>query len=145
MTSTISALGDSVIMGNEQDEILITAKADGVAKAGDIVHITTGTAAIANSDVDAVDLMIGILKERYDTDIDTVPTASDPVDVIIPRSGHLYRVITANLSASGPGIQMILTNAAGLGKATAIETNERCRTFGDSYVTGDTVAEVIWS
>ncbi len=145
MTSTISALGDSVIMGDLNDEEIITGLASGSEKAGDLVNITTSTGALAKCDVDVIDLFIGICVERYDTDIDTAYTASDAVDVVIPKSGHKYRVQTANLSASGPGIAMILTNAAGLGKQTAIETNERCRTFGDSYVTGDTVAEVIWS
>lgn len=145
MTSTISALGDSVVMGDMNDEELIPAIASGSEKAGHCVNITTATGAAAITDVDSVDLFVGIVKERYDTDIDTAITASKVIDIIIPKSGHKYRVITANLSASGPGIQMIFTSSAGLGKQTAIETNERCRTFSDSYVTGDTVAEVIWS
>ena len=145
MTSTISALGDSVLMGPENDELMVTAIASGSEKAGHCVNITTATGAAAITDVDAVDLFVGICKERYDTDIDTAFTSGDAIQVIIPRSGHLYRVITANLSASGPGVAMIFTNAAGLGKQTAIETNERCRTYYDTYVTGDTVAEVIWS
>jgi hypothetical protein len=142
MTSTISGLGGSVICGDENDEDMVTMIADGTAKAGWLVGNSSGT--IAGTDTDGVDTFVGILKERYDTDLDSIPTAGKPVTVVRPRSGHRYRVFVTDLNASGPGLPLQFGATAGsLSVVAAVEGAKVAYTT--KYTDNDTVAEITWA
>ena len=133
----------STVEVDADSENFVTAIAEGTSKACDVVNVTTGTGIIAQTDVDSVDLFTGILATRYDTDIDTAPTATKTVRVLLPKTGHKYIVTVVDLSASGPGIPLTFhTTAGALTKVTDVEATHICRTW--RYTDGDTVAEVIW-
>jgi len=128
---------------NASEEFYVTAIADGTCKAGNVVNVTTATAAVAQTDVDSVDLFTGILEVRYDTDVDTAPTAAKIVQVVLPQVGHKYIVTVVDLNASGPGIPLTFhTTAGSLTKVTDVEATHVARTW--RYTDGDTIAEVIW-
>jgi hypothetical protein len=133
----------STVEVDADQENFVTAIAEGTSKAGDVVNVTTGTGIIAQTDVNAVDLFTGILATRYDTDIDTAPTASKTVRVLLPKVGHKYIVTVVDLNASGPGIPLTFhTTAGALTVVSDVEATHICRTW--RYTDGDTVAEVIW-
>ena len=133
----------STVEVDADQENFVTAIAEGTSKACDMVNVTTATAVIAQTDIDSVDLFTGILATRYDTDIDSVPTATKTVRVLLPKTGHKYIVTVVDLSASGPGIPLTFhTTAGALTKVTDVEATHICRTW--RYTDGDTVAEVIW-
>lgn len=133
----------STVEVDADQENFITALAEGTSKPGDVVNVTTATGVIAQTDIDIVDLFIGILATRYDTDINSVITATKTVRVLIPKVGHKYIVTVVDLSASGPGIPLTFhTTAGALTKVTDVEATHVARTW--RYTSGDTIAEVIW-
>jgi hypothetical protein len=142
VNSTISYYGGSVCVGPKADETFVTAKADGTSKAGNMVTILS-TGFVDNTDVNAVDFFVGIMMERYDTDIDTAPTSGKLVQIVIPKVGHKYRVLCSDMDTSAPGQGATFSTTEGvLAKVTDIEATHVCRT--SKYEDGDTVAEVIW-
>jgi len=137
----ISDLKGDVIVGDEGEEEITTMLADGTAKAGQFVGNSSGT--VAGCDTDGVDTFVGIQLKRYDTDLDTAPTAAKPVRVVKPKSGHKYRVFVTDLNASGPGILLNFGSTAGsLSVVAAIENEKVAKTV--SYTDGDTVAVIEW-
>jgi hypothetical protein len=139
--SLLSELGASVCV-NSAEETFITALADGTAKAGWVVGLTAA-GVIAGSDTDGVDEFVGIVMERYDTDLDTAVTAGKTVQVVLPRSGHRYRVIVTDLNSSIPGVPVGFGATAGaLSVVATIESTHVARTW--KYTDGDTIAELIW-
>ena len=119
--------------------------ADGAMKAGNVVSNNNGTVAGVDTDSgeDYENTFIGIQKERFDTDLDSIPTAGVTVDVIYPEAGKEYNIIVVDLNASGSGIPLGFHTTAGvLTKVAAVESHCLCRTL--EYEDGDTVAKVIW-
>lgn len=139
--SKISEVG-GVIQGNWDDEIIVPAIADGTAKAGWLVGITAA-GAVAGIDTDGVDHFVGILLEQKDVDMDTAITASKPVSVVIPQSGHLYGVFCADLGTSTVGTLLSAGSDAGvMAKVAAVENFHMARTY--RYTDNDTVCIAIW-
>jgi hypothetical protein len=141
--SKISDLGGEICVDSGGLEIRKPAVADGTAKAGWIVSLTTA-GVVAGVDVDAgPDAITGILDRRYDTPIDDVPTAGLAVEVIIPVAGRRYRIFVTDLNSSLGGVTVGPGSTAGaLSVVAAVEDAHVART--DKYTDGDTVAEVIW-
>jgi hypothetical protein len=140
--SKISDLGGEICVDSGGLETRVIAKADGTAKAGWIVGLTTA-GIVAGTDTDAPDALLGILDRRYDTPIDDIPTAGLAVEVIIPIAGKRYRVFVTDLNSSLPGVPVLPGATAGsLSVQAAVEGAHVART--SKYTDGDTVAEVVW-
>ena len=140
--STISGLGGQVILGDYLDETIIPAIADGTAKAGWVVGLTTA-GVVAGADTDAPDALIGILLPQYTIDVDTAITSPLPCSVVIPKSGHLYAVFVADMNSSLVGLPMNISGDAGVFAVVAtVEGTHLCKSY--SYTDGDTVAIVVW-
>ena len=139
--SKISELGSGVCVDSGA-ELTITALADGTAKAGWYVGLTAA-GVVAGADSDSPDAGFGLLLKRYDTDLDTSPTATRQVRVVIPRAGRRYRVFCADMNASLVGLPMnVAADAGKFAVVATVESYHLCRC--SRYTDGDTVAEVIW-
>ena len=140
--SKISELGGSVCVSSAE-ETYVTGIADGTAKAGWLVGLVIATGVVAGCDTDGVDEFVGILCERYDTDIDTAIASGKTVRIVIPKAGHKYRMFTADLGAAGIGICAGFGADAGvLALVAAAENTHLCRSW--IYTDDDTVGEFIW-
>lgn len=145
----LSELGGEVILGSPHDEIIETYLADGTCKAGWLVGIDGTDLKVHGADDGALEYFVGIALPRYDTDCDTAFTASDPIDVVIPKSGHYYAVLMENPSATlQEGHMLTFSDTAG--------AVEKCATFDggadlqtiatnkEQVITGTTFAIVRW-
>ena len=81
-----------VCVDGRDGEKIITALADGTAVAGQVVGVPGATGVAAGSDDGAFEYFKGILLPRYDTDVDTAPTATRLVEIVIPKVGHRYNI-----------------------------------------------------
>jgi len=95
----LSDAGGVVCVSGRADEKIITAKADGTAKAGQPVAVrgigTVGT----DGDVlgvtvagNATDWFTGILLPKYNVDCDTAVADGGLVEIVIPKARRLYNV-----------------------------------------------------
>jgi len=80
-------------------EIKEPALGDGTSKAGNIVGLDASDKA-TNVNANTVDLFMGILEKRYDTDIDTAIVDSKNCSIIVPISGRKYAVFIADQGGS---------------------------------------------
>ena len=141
--SKISELGGQVILGDYLDETIIPAIADGTAKAGWAVGMSTSLV-VGGTDTGAPDAFIGLLLPQYTIDVDTAITSPLPVSVVIPKSGHLYAVIVTDLNSSLVGLPLNFGATAGaFSIVAAVEDAHVCKTY--SYTDDDTVAIVVWN
>lgn len=147
MTNKLSDLGGSIFVDGYDGERKVTLKADGTAKAGHLVGQAAGDGIARGVDVDGnLDEFDGIQATRYDTDIDTAPTAGVAVDVYYPISGHRYRVSMGDPGgAIYVGEPMIhhATQAGALYKGGDIEAVYSARLSKDA-ANGDNFCEVVW-
>lgn len=140
--SKISELGGQVILGDYKDETIIPAIADGTAKAGWYVGLTTA-GVVAGADTDTPDAGIGLLLPHYLMDVDAAITSPFPVSVVIPKSGHLYAVFVADMGSSLVGLPMNIGGDAGkFVVVAAVEDTHLCKSY--AYTDDDTVAIVVW-
>ena len=141
--SKISELGGQVILGDYLDETILPAIADGTAKAGWLVGLTTA-GVVAGADTDAPDAFIGILLPHYLIDVDGAITAALPVSVVIPKSGHLYAMFVADMNSSLVGLPVNISGDAGvLAVVAAAEGQHIARSY--AYTDGDTVGIFVWA
>lgn len=147
MTTLLSALGGTIFVDGYDGERKVTLKADGTAKAGWLVGQASGDGIARGVDPNGnLDEFDGIQDKRYDTDLDTAPTAGVAVDVYYPKSGHRYRIrIKDPGTAIYPGEPMIFISgtAGALDKAGDIETVYQARISREAP-NGATFAEVVW-
>lgn len=81
-----------VCVDGKGEETIITAIADGTAVAGQVVGVPVATGIAAGSDVGAFEFFKGIQLPRYDTDVDSAPTAGLQIEIVIPKHGRRYNV-----------------------------------------------------
>ena len=142
--SLISELG-GVIQGDWDDEYIITAIAGADSPyAGWAVGVLSTGLTAGTDDGGTCEDMIGLLLPHHTIDMDSEITAGLIVNIVVPKTGHIYGVHCDDLGATGPGICMeIGANIGEFKKQAAIEGDHVCRTYG-YYTSGDTVALVIW-
>lgn len=144
--TSLSDLGGSIFVNGYDGELLITLKADGTCKAGWIVGQASGNGTARGVDLDGnLDELDGIAVERYDTDIDTAFTSGDAIEVVVPKSGKVYRVKADPTGAAyaGEPVTMHATTAGAIdngGDAEAVHIGRLYRDMGAS----DTWAEIVW-
>jgi hypothetical protein len=99
--TTLSSVGGKVIQGNWTDEHIVGALGDGSATAGMPVGVIQATGyVVACGSAGTDDSMVGLLMENYSVDCDTAITAAAPCSIVVPQSGHLYAVKTADMGAT---------------------------------------------
>lgn len=141
--SKLSEIGGKVIIGDEQDELILPAVGDGTSKAGWMVYIAANGDAIG-TDKDSTDDFTGILLPHHEVDVDTAITNGIPCSVVVPRSGHLYGVFMIDSNHTFSGGPLIFTTTVGcLGPQTDVEAETRAHTY--RYTDGDTIGIVIWA
>lgn len=146
----ISDLGSRKICVSDIDEKRIPALGNGVAKPGDVVAIVRSTGQVAGSDIGAFEYFEGIMDDDPTIAEDTAIAAGAACSVIIPQSGHRYRIHCVDLGGAVlEGTRMGFSATAGaLAKCAAIGVagsviHGICST-SSLGANGDTVVEVTW-
>lgn len=147
MTTLLSALGGTIFVDGYDGERKVTLKADGTAKAGHLVGQAAGDGIARGVDFNGnLDEFDGIQATRYDTDIDTAPTAGKAVDVYYPISGHRYRILIKDPGGAayvGEPMVWVSGTVGALDKGGDIEATYMARLSKD-IANLDTFAEVVW-
>ena len=145
MTKTkISDLGSSVCV-DDQNEKYVPALGNGVGIPGDLCAIDPTNGRIVLTATAIIEQFIGILKESPLTGTETAPAADEPCTLIVPKSGHRYRIRCDNVGATlkvGHGMKFGTTAGKALKEATVLLANLGKLSLG--AFTGDTVVEVTW-
>ena len=93
----LSVLGGIVCVDGRAGERIITAKADGTLKAGQIVGvISTVGATLGDIDgiiIDGYETPMGLLLPKYNVDCDTAVADGETVEIVIPHAGHRYNIM----------------------------------------------------
>ena len=140
----ISDLGSTVNVGAEQDEHLIPALGNGSSVPGDAVYRDPANGRVVGSDIGGAEWFEGILKESIITGTETAIVADVKCSIIVPKSGHRYRVRILDPNANKEvGSSVIISGTAGKFAATA-NIVDGVATLSLPYVDNDTVAEVSW-
>lgn len=143
--TTLRELGTSVIVSSDGDEEIIVALGDGTAVPGDLVAILA-TGKVVGTDVAAVEDFTGILLEAPITGTETAIVDGIKCSVVIPKSGHRYRIRildqNADLEIGHP-----LTFSGTPGKATTGATAilGKIGTVARPCPDDDTVVEMRWA
>lgn len=149
----LSAVGGIVCVDGREDEIIITAKADGVAKPGYAVSVISAVGAtkgdIIPVDTNADDRFVGILLPTYKQDCDAIITDGELCEIVIPQKGHTYNVYTTDLAADFDiGASVTFGTAANDGRFVVEETDIAVRDYvavlSKWYDDNDLIAEIIW-
>ena len=153
MTITnLSDLGGVVCVDGRENELIITAIADGIAKPGwGVTILGTAGAAVGemlNYDVAATDCFVGLCLEKYNTDCDAVATDRHIWEIVIPASGHKYNVPIATIGAGegniGTPVYMGAVDGEFIVQTAALEVFQYCALVSRPVVNGDRYAEVVW-
>lgn len=142
----LSDLGSSVLV-DDQDEKLVPALGDGTfGVPGDLCFIAPATGRVAGSDVGAFEFFVGILMESKITGTETVIVQDVPCMLVVPKSGHAYRIriiAAGDTDEIGSGIVFSATP----GKAETTDqtlANSKIGRASLEILVGDTIAEIIW-
>lgn len=149
----LSDLGGIVCVSGRAGEKIITAKADGTAKAGALVairgtetHATDGDILGVTINADATDWWTGILLPKYSVDCDTAVADGDLVEVVIPRARRLYNVLIKDPGATryaGTVLTFVDGTIGALDDVDAdLENADHVAILTQEIVTGDDYAEV---
>ena len=149
----LSDLGGIVCVSGRAGEKIVTAKADGTAKAGHLVAVRGDETWTTQGDVlgvtingDATDWWTGILLPKYNTDCDTAVTDGDMVEVVIPKARRLYNVFIKDPGATryaGTVMTFIDGTVGALDDVDAdLENADHVAILTQQIVTGDDFAEV---
>jgi len=140
----ISDLGSSVCV-DDQNEKFVPALGDGAGIPGELCYIIAATGKIGGCDVGDKEFFVGILMESKITGTETAIVDGIPCTLVVPKSGHNYRIRCDDLGAT-----VIHGNAMTFGanpgyavKAATILTGFLGRLALEG-LTGDTVCEVTW-
>jgi hypothetical protein len=138
----ISELGSSVCCGSKLEEEIIPALGNGTAVPGDQVYILTADGKVAGSDLGAAELWTGILMEHPTLGTETAITAGLPCSVVIPQSGHRYRIRCLDLNAATQIGSPLDISATAYKVDAAADVNNALYVVSKPNADGDTVVEV---
>ena len=140
----ISDLGSSVCV-DHQNEKLVPALGNGTQDPGSLCAIDPSNGRIVGSDVGGLEQFVGILMEDKITGTETAPVADAPCMLVVPKSGHGYRLRCDDLGATvkvGHGLNF------GANPGDAIKQSTLILSFIGRLalegLTGDTVCEMTW-
>ena len=138
-------LGGKVCV-DDQNEKTIPALGDGTSVPGDLVYIDPADGKAKGSDVGTKEFFSGILKESKITGPETAIVAGIPCTVIVPKSGHNYRIrciAAGDTDEVGSGV----TFSGDAGKAETTDVTLALSKIGRlalEVLVGDTVCEITW-
>lgn len=141
----ISDLGSSVCV-DDQNEKYIPALGDGTfGIPGDLCAINPANGRIVGSDVGALEQFLGILMESKITGTETAIVQDVPCKLVVPKSGHNYRIRCDDLGGTVKAGHA-LTFGANPGKAlkTATLITGFIGRLALEGLNGDTVCEMTW-
>ena len=106
LLSACKHAGIVCVDGRDGEEI-ISAKADGVLKAGHMVGVLT-TIGATLGDIDGIvdggfETFVGILLEKYNVDCDTAVADGKTVEIVIPKAGRHYNCAIEDPTAAIAG------------------------------------------
>jgi len=139
----LSDLGSSVCV-DDQNEKLVPALGNGTTIPGDLCNIDPTNGRVVGTDSGDEQHFSGILMESKITGTEAAPATDIPCMLVVPKSGHNYRIRTIDLNEDwkvGQGMQPS-------GTAGKMETWTH---FGNiarlalPYKDNDTVAEITWA
>jgi len=141
----ISDLGSSVCV-DDQNEKMVPALGNGVGIPGDLCGIDPANGRIVLSATAIIEQFVGILMESKITGTETAIVADIPCKLVVPKSGHGYRIRCDDLGATvkvGHAMKFGTTAGKALKEATLLLGGlGRLALEG---LTGDTVCEVTWN
>lgn len=152
----LSEAGGRVCVSGRAAEKIITAKADGTAKAGYLVSVLdTGAHAATSGDIRPVtvaanvtDWFTGIVLEKYDADCDSAVPDGDLVEIVIPKGGHLYIVAISAAGATFEAGDVVDFPAADAGKmavqGAGLEDNDYWAILTQQVTATSEFAEVVF-
>jgi hypothetical protein len=144
--TAISDLGTRIAVGNEPER-LISALGNGVLKAGNVVGINQTTKKIQALNPGTLELGIYIVNGDGKTAIDTALPDGLPLSLIVPKSGHTYRVFIADQGGAKYQGQAMKPNASAVGELTVNTTHATAgcvASLSKDIADDDLVAEVDW-
>jgi len=142
----LSDLGSSVIVDSFANEKLVPALGDGTfGIPGDLCAINPANGRIVGSDVGGLEQFIGILMESKITGTEAVIVIDIPCMLVIPQSGHDYRIRCDDLGAT---VKVGHSMKFGANPGYAIKEATLLLGFIGRLalegLTGDTVCEMTW-
>lgn len=145
----ISNLGSRDIALSGLGEIKRSALGDGTAKPGDLVGIIAATGKVVRTDLGVgttSETFIGIVDDNPTYADDTATTDGKPLSVIVPQSGHRYRVKMEDPGgAIIEGFPMGFSDDAGAMEDIAtMSTAGVYANLDKAVVDDDVVCEVVW-
>jgi len=149
----LSAVGGKVCVDGREDEIIISAIADGVCKPGYAVTVINTAGAtqgdIAPTDINADDRFVGILLPTYAQDCDAIITDGDICEIVIPQKGHTYNVYCIDGNVDWDiGCSVTFGAAANDGRflveESTIEVADYIASLSKYYNDNDLIMEIIW-
>lgn len=144
--TAISNLGTRVAVGNEPEK-LISALGNGTLKAGNIVGINESTGKVQAVNIGTTELGIYIVQGDGKTALDTAIADSTPLSLIVPKSGHKYRVFISDQNAAkykGQALKVAATTVGELTSNTNHATAGTVASLAKDIADDDRVAEVEW-
>lgn len=142
----LSDLGSSVCV-DDQNEKYIPALGNAGGVPGDLCAIAAATGKIAGTQIGTLESFAGILMESKITGTETAPGDGIPCKLVVPKSGHNYRircnVVAAAADEVGDGVTFSTT-------AYKAETTDITIILGFlgrlalEAAVGDTIIEVTW-
>ena len=138
-------LGSSVLV-DDQDEKFIPALGDGNALPGELCYIDPADGKAKGAEVGAQEFFSGILMESKITGPETAPVAGVPVTLVVPKSGHNYRVrciAAGDTDEVGTGVVFSATPGYVETTDTTLALSKVGRIALEVLV-GDEVCEITW-
>ena len=149
MTKTkISDLGSSVCV-DDQNEKMIPALGNGAAIPGELCAVDPANGRVIGTKVagNGNEVFSGILMESKITGTETAIVTDIPCKLVVPKSGHGYRIRCNVVAAADDPVGTGVTFSATDGKAETTDTTLLLSFIGQlalEAVINDTVAEVNW-
>jgi len=147
--TTLKSLGSSVCV-DDQDEKMIPALGNGTAIPGDLCYIIPTAGAtlgrVGPANVGATEFFSGILMESKITGTETAPAADVPCKLVVPKSGHGYRIrinVAGDTDEIGTGVTFSGTNYKGETTDVTLALSKIGR-LSLEVLAGDSVAEINW-
>ena len=147
MTKTkLSDLGSSVCV-DDQYEKYMPALGDGTAIPGDLCYIDPADGKAKRTDIAAQEFFSGILMESKITGTETAPVAGVAVRLVVPKSGHGYRIRCTIIADAVNVVGGGATFSNDAGKADVSDITLILSFIGQlalEAAVGDTIIEINW-
>lgn len=141
----LSEFGSKVCV-NDENEHLVPALGNGTTGIpGDLCGITAADGKIKGTDLAAVDEFVGILKEDPVTGTEAVIVAGVQCSLIVPKSGHRYRIRCLNLGGHKDVGQGLDFSATPYKADLAADIVHAIMRVSSPYTNTELIVEVTWA